>query len=199
MIKKALLAATILAVSSPALAQSPVIGLYFQANEDAAPPLNHGWQFRARTLSALGFPVPTLQPTTPGVPIAMDMQPLGPNPVELPNNGWGWLDICNADVMHNNSVPVTCGRLGIATINGAPAGYVGTDNFNGAPTGNFWIRTGQIPRWGVAYNGNILPYVDAQYSVGVPLNRVTEVYTVDGPVLALIRALSARITALENR
>lgn len=159
----------------------------------------HGWYLRARTLTALAFPVPTLQPNTPGVPVALDLQPLGPNPTESAGNGWSWVDCCNADVMHNNNAPVTCGRVGIKTINGAPAGYVGTVTYNGAPAGNFWIETGTQLRWGVAYNGNFLPYADNSYSVGVPANRVTEVYTSAGPLVQMLQALTNRVTALEAR
>jgi hypothetical protein len=142
----------------------------------------HGWFMRARLLTDLSFPVPTLQPQTMGVPVALDLQPRGPNPIESGGNGWSWVDCCNADVMFNNDTPVTCGRLGIKTINGAPAGYVGTVTYNGAPAGNFWIETGTQLRWGVAYNGNFLPYTDNAYSLGVPANRATAVYATNGTI-----------------
>jgi hypothetical protein len=84
--------------------------------------------------------------------------------------------------MLNNDTPVSCGRLGIKTINGAPAGYVGMVTYNGAPAGNFWIETGLLPRWGVAYNGNFLPYADSSYSLGTASNRATAVYAVNGTI-----------------
>lgn len=112
----------------------------------------------------------------------MDLMPLGPNPVESPGNGWAWIDVENADIMTDNTTPVTTGRIGVMTINGAPAGYAGTMTFNNAPAGNFWLVTGTLPRWGVAYNGNFLPYADNTYSVGTPSNRVSAVYANNGVV-----------------
>ena len=153
---------------------------FIQSDGEGTP--SHGWYLRARTLAALGFPVPTLQPTTAGVPIALDLQPLGPSPTESPGNGWSWVDCCNADVMNNNATPVTCGRLGVMTINGAPAGYVSTQTFNGAPAGNFWIMTGTVPRWGVTFNGNLFPYADNCYSIGAATNRATAVYATNGTI-----------------
>lgn len=172
-------AVILIAVASPAMAQG-VQAPFYQSSEDLAK--GHGWQLRARTLDALSFPVPTFQPLREGKPIAVDLQPLGPNPVESPGNGWSWFDACNADVMHDNTVPITCGRVAVMTINGAPAGYAGTLTYNDAPAGNFWLVTGTMPRWGVAYNGNFLPYADSAYSVGLPSNRATAVYAVNGTI-----------------
>lgn len=68
------------------------------------------------------------------------------------------------------------------TINGAPAGYAGTMTFNGAPSGNFWLVTGTQPRWGVAFNGNFLPFADNRYSLGTSSFRATAVYAVNGTI-----------------
>lgn len=147
---------------------------------DAGETADKSWRLRARLLATLSFPVPTFQPTAAGVPIGVDIQPLGPSPTESPGNGWSWVDCCNADVMLDNTAPVTCGRIGVMTVNGAPAGYAGTLTFNGAPAGNFWLVTGTLPRWGAAFNGNFLPYADNAYSIGLLSNRATAVYSVNG-------------------
>lgn len=173
-------------------------GDYFQAAEGLAQ--GHGYRLRARTLAALTFPVPTLQPTTPGVPVALDLQPLGANPVESGGNGFSWVDCCDADVMHNNNEPVTCGRLGVMTINGKVAGYVGTVTYNGAPAGNFYFMTGTQPRWGVSYDpGHLFPYVDNAVSLGLFNRRITDVFMGGfGSLQAKIASLEARLLALEN-
>lgn len=172
-------------VASPVHAQQQgVTASFYQGVEDNTS--GHGWTLRARTLTGTGglaFPVPTLQPITSGVPLALDLQPLGSSPTESAGNGWTWFDACNADVMMNNSAQVLCGRTGVMTINGAAAAYFGAMPFNGAPAANMWFVTGfSQPRWGVAYNGNFLPYTDNTFSLALPTNRATAVYAVNGTI-----------------
>lgn len=146
----------------------------------------HAWTLRARTVSTLGFAVPTFQNASPGAPsyTAVDITPVGATPTENASNGFTWLDCMDTDIILNPTAASSAGRVGIRTINGAAAGYVGTIPFNGAPAGNFWIITGTDahPRWGVAYNGNFLPYEDNTYSLGLSGNRATAVYAVNGTI-----------------
>ena len=169
---------------------------FITAVEGAA--LGHQYRLRARLLPELRWPVPTLQPLASQQPIALDLQPLGPNPWEAPGNGYTWVDCCNADVMQNNNAPLTCGRLGIKTINGKAAGYVGTVVYNGAPHGNFWIETGGEPRWGATFAGDFIPFEDNEMTLGLPENRVLDVHLTSGSLQAKLNELEARLAALEN-
>lgn len=88
---------------------------------------NHGYKLQARTLGALLFPVPALQPTQANSVLALDLMPTG-TPTESPGNGFTWFDACDADIMTSNTNPCHCARIA-QTSTGA---QVGSANFNGA-------------------------------------------------------------------
>ncbi len=89
---------------------------------------DHAYILRARTLGALSFPVPSFQPTKANSPLAVDLMPSGPVPVESSGNGFTWIDMCDADILTSNVNPVNCARVAM-TSTGAQFGCF---NFNGA-------------------------------------------------------------------
>lgn len=207
MIKSIITLLVVLAVivAGTAVTQSQSLSRWVSAVENNS---NHGWNLRARTLGDLSFPVPTFQPIQPNRVIALDLHPSGVNVPESPGNGWAWVDACNSDVMHSNANPIGCGRVGIKTISGAPAGYAGYVTYNGAPAGNFYIETGTQARWGWNSAGHYYPVTDNAYQIGSGANRVRDLYLSggsygnpyaanDNSLTKTILALQARITALE--
>ena len=73
------------------------------------------------------FPVPTFRPLTSNSVLALDLMPNG-SPTESINNGFAWLDVCDADVYASNSPELNSARVGITSY-GAD---FGSRAFNGA-------------------------------------------------------------------
>ena len=73
------------------------------------------------------FPVPTFRPLTSNSVLALDLMPNG-SPTESTNNGFAWLDVCDADVYASNSPELNSARVGITSY-GAD---FGSRAFNGA-------------------------------------------------------------------
>lgn len=148
--------------------------------------LNHGWTLQARPIPTLGFAVPTYQsleqPQGAFNGIALDLQPKGFPAIEFVGNGFTWFDACSADVMRDNTRPLTCGRVASATINGLIGGYSGAFAFNTAPAGWYCLLNGTTYKWCLDPTGNFLPFVDNLYSIGNAGARATAVFAVNGAI-----------------
>jgi hypothetical protein len=99
----------------------------------------HAFTLVPRNAGTLGFPVPVFRPTTGNVPLALDIQPNG---VGLSsNNGYCWLDACDADTTGSPSGTdsnhaVNTARLAAQTDHTS----VGGASVGGATPKPFWIR-----------------------------------------------------------
>lgn len=75
---------------------------------------------------SLGFPVPSLRPSTATQNIAFDIMPNGAA-VDT-TNGIAWMDICNVDCYRNNVVGIGAARVGVFSNRAV----FGSKSFNGA-------------------------------------------------------------------
>lgn len=75
----------------------------------------------------LGFPVPTIRPTTADKVIAVDIMPNG-SPADFSANGVAWLDICNEDIKGDVVSAFSALRAGITSTQST----FGAISFNGA-------------------------------------------------------------------
>ena len=171
---------------------------------DAGTPPNHDFILQARTTSALAFPVPTFRPYKANAPLALDLHPAGPNPVESPGNGYTWFDACDNQLISQPLTPVSCARLAMREVGAVVAGV----NYNGDPAPNLYFETANILRWGINTGGVLYPVADNALQIGSGSNRVTDIYLSGGgwgnpysansdSLTKTILALQARIAALE--
>jgi hypothetical protein len=87
------------------------------------------------------FPVVSIRPTTAATVAALDVMPSG-GALPHPDNGYAWMDACDADILHSNgSVPVTCARVGVKH----DRVEFGSRNFDGGiPKDVYIIRDRQV-------------------------------------------------------
>lgn len=74
--------------------------------------VNNTFSLTARS-AITQFPVAVLRPTGQATIAALDIVPTA-GAVPHPDNGFTWVDACDADVLHaNGGTPVSCARMGI--------------------------------------------------------------------------------------
>lgn len=90
---------------------------------------------------AVSFPVATVRPETPASVAALDVTPSA-GAVPNPDNGFAWIDACDADIRDSNGgVPVTCARVGVK----ADRVEFGSRNFDGGNPKDIYIIRGTQP------------------------------------------------------
>jgi len=71
------------------------------------------YAFRSRNVG-LGFPIPTIKPTSANKNVAFDIMPTG-SPGDYSDNGIAWIDVCDADVSAGSG-NVGAARIGITSV-----------------------------------------------------------------------------------
>lgn len=168
---------------------------------DAGTPPNHDFILQARTAATLTFPVPTFRPFKANSPLALDLHPAGPTPVESPGNGYTWFDACDNQLISQPLTPISCARLAMRSV----GAVVSAVSYNGDPAFNLYFETATALQWGINTSGILYPVRDAQTQIGSGSQRVTDIFlsgwggAYPNPYAAHSHSLTATIIALEAR